>query len=250
MQAAGAQRAADGELLAAAFDADQQQIGDIGAGDQQDHADRAHEHPEDAADVTDNIALEGTNVGAYARVFEELDAETGWSRKGSHNDRQHASNVSVDLLDGDGWLEPGESLIAEIAKMRFVTVKLERDDYARIFPVQEVKSLRQDADNLAVLAVHDNVSAHDGSIAAKLAAPIAVREHCRFGSARRIVLLGEDAAEHGRHAEERESAVGDSQGTNLFGFGYAGHAHRVACVKTEVLEGTILVAKDEVVRRG
>src|SRR5260370_21902668 len=40
--AAGAQGGADGELLTAAFDADEQQIGDIGAGDQEDHADRAH----------------------------------------------------------------------------------------------------------------------------------------------------------------------------------------------------------------
>ena len=134
--------------------------------------------------------------------------------------------------------------------MGFVTVKLERDDYAGIFPVQEMKSLRQDADDLPGLAVHDDIAAHDGSIAAKFAVPIAVSEHGGFGSARRIILFGEAAAQDGKSAEERESAVRDSQGMNLFGLGHAGHAHGVAPVKTEILEGAILVAEDEVVGRG
>src|ERR1041384_557687 len=134
--------------------------------------------------------------------------------------------------------------------MCFVAVKLEWHDYAGVFPIQEVKSLRQDADDLARFTVHDDVAAHDVSIAAKFAAPIAVSEHGGFGSARRIILLGEDAAQQRRHVEERESAVRDAQGTNLFGLGYAGHAYGVACIETEILESTILVAKNEVVRRG
>src|SRR5258707_287122 len=117
--------------------------------------------------------------------------------------------------------------------MGFVAIELERDDYAGTFPVQEVKSLRQDADDWAGFAIYDDVAADDRSIAAKFAAPIAVSEHGGFGSARRIVLLGEAAAQQGRHAEERESAVRDSQGTNLLGVGHAGQAHGVARVKTQ-----------------
>src|SRR6266704_6817289 len=249
-RAAGAQRGAHRQLLTAAFDADEQQIGDIGAGDQKDHADRTHEDPEHTAYVTDNIVLEGTNVGADVRIFEELDAEAGRRRKGSHNNRKHASNVGVDLLDSDARLEPGETLIAEVAKMGFVTVKLERGDYGGIFPIKEVKSLRQDADDLPGFAVHNNVAADDGSIAAKFAAPIAVSEHDGLRSARRIILQGEGAAEQGRDAEERESAVCDSQGRNLFGLGHTGHAHGVARVKTDVLESAVLFAEDEVVGGG
>src|SRR4029077_3446678 len=49
--AARSQGSANSELLTATFDTDEQQIGNIGAGDQKDHADGAHEHPEDTADV-------------------------------------------------------------------------------------------------------------------------------------------------------------------------------------------------------
>src|SRR6266704_375961 len=249
-RAAGTQRATDGELLTAAFDADEQQIGDIGAGDQEDHADRTHEDPEHTAYVTDNIVLEGTNVGADVRIFEELDAEAGRRRKGSHNNRKHASNVGVDLLDSDAWLEPGKTLVAEVAKMGFVTVKLKRDDDTGIFPVQEVKSLRQDADDLPGFSVYDDVAPDHGGVAAKFAAPIAVSQRGGFGSARRIILFGEGAAQHGRNAEEGESAVSNAQGGDLFRFGDAGHAQGVARVKTDVLEGAVLFAEDEVVGGG
>src|SRR2546430_1917716 len=67
---------------------------------------------------------------------------------------------------------------------------------------------------------------------------------------RRIILLGKAAAQQGRHAEEWKSAIRNAQGTNLFWLGHAGHAHGVARVKTEVLEGAILVAEDEVVGGG
>src|SRR5437667_9133665 len=134
--------------------------------------------------------------------------------------------------------------------MGFGALKLERDDYAGLLPVQEVKSLRQDANDLPRLAVHDDVAANDGIISAEFAAPIAVSEHDGFGSARGIILFSESAAQQGRHAEEGKSAIRDAQGTNLFWLGHTGHAHGVARVKTEVLEGAILVAEDEVVGGG
>src|SRR5438046_6656702 len=99
--------------------------------------------------------------------------------------------------------------------MGFGALKLERDDYAGLLPVQEVKSLRQDANDLAGFAVHDDVTADDRSIAAKFATPIAVKKHDGFGGPRRIILPGKAAAQQGRHAEERKSAIRDAQGTNL-----------------------------------
>src|SRR3989442_7780686 len=100
-----------------------------------------------------------------------------------------------------------------------------------------MKSLRQDADDLPGLAVHDDIAAHDGSIAAKFAVPIAVSEHGGFGSARRIILFGEATGQDGKSAEERESGVRDSQGMNLVGLRQGGHAHRGAPRKNEILEG-------------
>src|SRR5258708_407271 len=108
--------------------------------------------------------------------------------------------------------------------MRFAAVKLERSDYAGIFPVQEMKPLRQNADDLPRFAIYDDVAAYDGNIAAKFAAPIPVSEHGGIGSARRIVLPGEAAAQHGRNAEERQRAISNAQSADLFRFGYARHA--------------------------
>src|SRR6266852_4371056 len=247
---AGAQSGAHSELLTATFDADEQQIGNVGAGDQKDHADRAHEDPEDAADVTDYVAFERTDIRTDAGVFEELEAEAGGRRKRTHNNRKHAGNVGVDLLDSDAGLEPGKTLVAEVAKMGFVAIKLERDDYTGIFPVQEVESLGQDADDLSRFAVHEDIVADDGRIAGKFAAPIAVGKNGGFRSARGIILFREGAAQQGRSAEERKSAVRNAQGADLFRFGNAGHDHGIAIVKTEILEGTILVAKYEVVGGG
>ena len=128
--------------MTAAFDADEEQVGDISACDQEHHADRAHEDPEDAADITDNVALKRTDVGADVRVFEELEAEAGRRGKRAHDNRKHTSNVHIHLLDSDSWLEPGETLITEVAEMSFVAVKLKWSDYGGIFPIQEMKSLR------------------------------------------------------------------------------------------------------------
>jgi len=41
-------------------------------------------------------------------------------------------NVHIHLLDSDSWLEPGETLITEVAEMSFVVVKLKWSDYGGI----------------------------------------------------------------------------------------------------------------------
>src|ERR1700687_1582336 len=154
--AARAQGGAHGQFLAAAFDADEQQISDIGTGDKEDHADRTHEDPEDAADVADDVVLERTDVGANLRVLEELDAEARRGRKGPHNDGKHASNIGVDLLEGDAGPKPGETVVAEVAEGDFAAVKLERGNQGGIIAVQEMKSLRQEAGDLPGLSIHDD----------------------------------------------------------------------------------------------
>ena len=59
----GTESGAQSKFLASAFDANQEQICDIGANDQQHEADRRHHNPQDAAHVTDDILLERTDVG-------------------------------------------------------------------------------------------------------------------------------------------------------------------------------------------
>ncbi len=184
------------------------------------------------------------------RVFKELETEAGRRGERAHDNWKHASNVGIDLLDSDAWLEPGETVITEVAKIGFVAVKLKWSDNGGIFPVQEVKLLRQDADDLTRFAVHNDIAADRSGVTTKFAAPIAVGKHDGFGSARRIVLLGKGVAQHGRNTEERQSAIRNAQGADLFRFGDARHADGVTCVKTDVLESAVLIAEDEVVGGG
>ena len=56
---AGTERGADGKLLLASIGADQQQVGDVGAGDQHHQADRGHDHPEHGVDAADDGVFQG-----------------------------------------------------------------------------------------------------------------------------------------------------------------------------------------------
>src|SRR5258708_19596213 len=108
--------------------------------------------------------------------------------------------------------------------MGFVAIKLERDDYAGIFPVQEVESLGQDADDLSRFAVHEDIVADDGRIAGKFAAPIAVGKNGGFRSARGIILFCEGGAPPGGRAQEPEDPPPTPPGPAFFPFLTPTHA--------------------------
>ncbi len=54
----GAQRGANRELLLTSIGADEEQIRDVGAGDQQDHTYSAHQNPQCGANIAHQIVLE------------------------------------------------------------------------------------------------------------------------------------------------------------------------------------------------
>ena len=61
--ASGAQCRANGEFELASFGANQQQIGNVDAGDQQHQSNRAHDHPKNTAHVANDFLLQGMKVG-------------------------------------------------------------------------------------------------------------------------------------------------------------------------------------------
>ena len=87
---AGAESHADGQFLLATFGPDEQKVGDVGAGDQQDDCDAAHQYPEHRAQFTDNVVLEGPYGGLYACFREHFDAEAGRRREFAIDYGQHA----------------------------------------------------------------------------------------------------------------------------------------------------------------
>ena len=66
--AAGAERGADRDFLAAAERAREQQVADVGTGDQQDEADRRQQHDQRPADVADDVLLQRNDRRAPAGV--------------------------------------------------------------------------------------------------------------------------------------------------------------------------------------
>jgi hypothetical protein len=59
-----AQGGADGDLLVASGGAREQQVGDVGAGDQQNQRDGAEQHQQGAADIADHVLPQADQVHA------------------------------------------------------------------------------------------------------------------------------------------------------------------------------------------
>ena len=123
---------ADGEFLAAAFDADEQEVGDIGAGDEQDHGDGTHEDPEDFVYIADDIFLEGAQVGRDAGFVEDGGAETLGRGKTAEGDGEEARHVGAGLLEGCAGLEASEGALTEVAEFDLAAVPLEGHDDGRV----------------------------------------------------------------------------------------------------------------------
>src|SRR5579859_1319127 len=244
---AGAESGADGKFLAAAFDANEKEVGDIGAGDEQNHADGGHENPESAADIADDVLFEGAEIRDEMSIFKNFCAEAGRGGERGSNDGRHASYVRVGLLESDAGFEASESFVAEVAQEQFAAIPFEGEKERRFPPIEEMEAGWEDADDFARFAVDVEGLAEDGIRTAEPLLPIAVTEDDSVWRAWRIVLMGEEAAEGGGNAEKRESAVGDVEGVDLFGLGAADDAHGIAIVNANVLKRAILLPVDEVI---
>ena len=101
---ARAQSGANRQLLAAAFDANQQQVGNVGAGDQQNQDDRSHQHPQHFAYIPDHILLQWPQIGGDARLYKEIGTKSFGRGKAAQNDGKQARHVRTGLLQGDARL--------------------------------------------------------------------------------------------------------------------------------------------------
>ena len=122
-------------------------------------------------------------------------------------------------------------------------------DHQRNVAVQEVEGVGQHADDLARLAVDRERPADRRAVAAELRAPVAGRQHDRFGRGRRVVGLREHAAQHRLRAEHRQDGVRHEERSHFFGLGEAGDAHRSRVPEPDVLEHATFLAIDEVLER-
>ena len=145
--AAGAEGGAERDLLLPNGSAGEEQVGDVGAGDQQHAADGAEENVEAARDVADQVFAQRRGAGTEFRVrVRILAGERGGDRP----------QFGVGLRDRGAGFQPADPLQAVTAALfgfRFASVRaarVDRDgdkDLGRIVVDRERKVGRHDADN-------------------------------------------------------------------------------------------------------
>jgi hypothetical protein len=236
---------AHGQLLLAALHAHEQQVRDVRAGDEQHEDDRAHEDPEDAADVAHEVLLERPQAGSEARLLEHLLVEAARGREPLERHRQQARHVRVGLREGGARLEPGHALVAELPEQHLGPVEPQREDEG-VFEVEEAEVARHHADDLHRLSVDGERPPDRGRIATELGLPIAVAEDDGGRAARLVVLAGERAAEEGGHAKEGKDSVGHAQHRDPLRLRQPGHACRPFLPQPDVLERPALLAIREI----
>ena len=219
-----------------AFGSDQQEIGHVGAGNQEHHPDAAHQNPKQFAHVADHILAERPNIGPHPRLLEEVQTESRGGGKTVEHDGPHPRHVGVRRLHCNTGPQSGNPFVAELAKRGFATIETNRQEERGLLPIEEAKFLWHDPDDLARFAVHSNGVSDDGPIRAKAALPIVVAEHHGVGATWAAVGAIEPSTQNRRKAEDRKHAVGDIERLHLFGVALPGDTHRISLINADILE--------------
>ncbi len=162
-----AERRAQRELALTGGAARQQQVRDVGAGDEQHESDGAEQQPQRRLRrVAEEVVLERLDAGAPARVgFRKRLREVG--RDGQH--------VRVGLLKSDAGLQPAHD--EQPVKVVVHLLGLERQRQIQLALVLVGRPGRQDADDRVRLAVDANLAPDHVGIAAEALVPEAVGQH-------------------------------------------------------------------------
>ena len=188
--ASGAESRTNGQFLSAAFNPHQQQIGDVGAGNQQHHHNRSHEDPENISYIANYISFEGVKVCVDLDLFKDRCTESIGRWETVDGDRQQAIHIRVGLLQGHAGFEPGDSAKTEVAELHLAAIQLHGQEQRGVVVVQELEISRQYANDLAVGAINIECPPDDGTAAAEFLLPVvvgqndrsSVRRPCRHGA--------------------------------------------------------------------
>ncbi len=187
------QRGADGDFLFASRRARQQQVGHVGAGDQQDQRDRAEQHQQRAAHVAHHLLLQADHVHAEAGAALVFDADAA----GDDVD------IGLRLLHGDARLEADEDVVVFVAAA-LCRVRAQRQRQKDVHLVHrpfrghdlgvEQKAALEHARHSEWVSVEGDALADDGGIGVEQPLPGAVAENGDSRSARLVLLRQQRAA--------------------------------------------------------
>ena len=237
---AGADGGADRHLAAPADGAGEQEVRDVGAGDEQHEADGADEDPQRTADLADDLLaqrhdaerqlpvgrIDGGMLAAEARR-QRVHPRLG--RRGRDAGRQAREDVVV-LARADRRRVGPERQRQQ--QLRLLGAAERRQHVAR-----QREAGRQHADDAIGDAVHDQRPADGGRIPAVAPQPGAVRQQRRAGGAGAILVGGEQAAEGGTDAEHRQQVRRHPDRADAFRLAAAGQVVVAADGERDVGEG-------------
>jgi len=139
----------------ASFRADQKQVANICASDEQHQSYAPHQHPQGLVYVADNVLFQRPEVRPDSSIVHNFWVEAYGHGKTLCDNGKHLRHVRVGLLQCDSRLKPGDGFIAEVPEESSSTVELEGQEH-RDAPSAEVKVLRQHANNLPQFSVGSN----------------------------------------------------------------------------------------------
>ena len=205
----GAHGDANGEFTLAAGGADEEQIGDVGAGDEQDEADGSEQDEERGAHVADDAVAQGLDGEAFFGAHVAVGIAAAKLVGGE-------LQLSVGLGERDAGLKAcgGEKKVALVGAVG-VDLEGQPDVGFRIGD----EGLAEDSDDGVGLVAERERGADDVGIASEFALPEAVADDHDFAAVGRIFLRGEGAAQHDGRAEEAEIGFADVDAVDLLGIG-------------------------------
>ena len=207
-KATGTEGDADGEFAGSAHGAGEKKIRDVGAGNEEQEADRGEKNDEQGLDVADDVVFQRDEDDAFVFVGFGIFLRE-MLRDGVH--------IGLRLHDGDAGFETADDVSAEvhaaIAEGEVGPLATEGVDIAALAVEGEVR--RNDADDRVVRTVEGDRFSSDVEGGSEFAAPEAAAEHNHGCGAELIVGVSEQTAHHGMDAEEfekfgRDHVAGDA----------------------------------------
>ena len=250
--AARAQRRADRELFLTSEGAREQQVGDVGAGDQQDEADGAEQHQQRTADVADDLLVQRHDAERQAAIG-RIDVRKVAPQPGG-------DGVHLGLRGGGAGagLELGENVVV-LAGADGGSVRRERqrqedlavlgDPKRRHHLARQRESFGQHADDLERLSVERHRPSDDRWILPITPRPGAVVEDRRSRPARCVVSGFEEPAVQRPRAEHRQQVRGHADRPDAFRFAVASQVEVRAKRDRDVLESRMTRLDVEVLGR-
>jgi hypothetical protein len=219
----GAERGAHRDLARARGRAHQQQVGDVGAGDQQHEPDRAHEDQQRRLHVADDLV-------AHRRQLDRQPRAVGLGvlrLQPPVHGRQHAARAvqrHPRLEPSDHRQELGATAEGRVGALR----------HQQVGGARQHQPGRRDADHRARDAVERDRPADDRRVATEAPLPEGVAEHDDARHAAALLVGREAAAEHRRRAEHAQVVGRHRRAARALGRTVAGDVVRRVAVRGQL----------------